>query len=339
MGSLGVALGPVFGGVLVAVAGWRSIFLVNVPICALTVILLRRHVTESPLNPEQRPDLPGLVLGVLSLAGLTAGFITAGQRGWLSPVPAALFAVGLITGWLFVRAERRQAFPMLPLGLFRSRSLSGATGVGVIFNLVLYGSLLCLSLFLQQARHQSVLATGLLLLPMSLVVGIGSLASGRLTARFGPRPPILAGLMLGAAGAAVLATAGPATSLAVIAGGSVLLGLVSLAMPAMTAVVVGAAGPEHAGVAGGILNAARQSGGGPRRGPARVAARLRPRAEPAPPAGRRGRRLPGGGGPGRSDHPRPQLTPPHTSRAVASMRNDEGLTEGDWVGSHAAARH
>ena len=73
--------------------------------------------------------------------------------------------------------------------------------------------------FLQQARHQSVLATGLLLLPMSLVVGIGSLASGRLTARFGPLPPIMAGLTLGAAG------------------------------------------PEHAGVAGGILNAARQSGG------------------------------------------------------------------------------
>ena len=261
MGSLGVALGPVFGGALVAAAGWRSIFLVNVPICVLTVFLLRRHVTESPLNPERRPDLPGLLLGVVSLAGLTAGFITAGQRGWLSPVPAALFAVGLFAGWLFVRAERRRTSPMLPLGLFRSRSLSGATAVGVIFNLVLYGSLLCLSLFLQQARHQSVLATGLLLLPMSLVVGIGSLASGRLTARFGPRPPILAGLTLAAVGAAVLATAGTTTSLAVIVGGSVLLGLVSLAMPAMTAVVVGAAGPEHAGVASGILNAARQSGG------------------------------------------------------------------------------
>ena len=176
-------------------------------------------------------------------------------------MPAALFAAGLIAGWSFIRAERRGASPMLPLVLFRSRSLSGATGVGVIFNLVLYGSLLCLSLFLQQSRHHSVLATGLLLLPMSVVVGLGSLASVRLTARFGPRPPILAGLTLAAVGAAVLATAGPATSLAIIVGGSVLLGLVSLAMPAMTAVVVGAAGPEHAGVASGILNAARQSGG------------------------------------------------------------------------------
>src|SRR5579872_492238 len=236
MGSLGVALGPVFGGALVGLVGWRSIFLVNVPICVLTVFLLRRHVTESPLNPERRPDLPGLLLGAVSLAGLTAGFITAGQRGWLSPASAALFAVGLAAGWFFVRAERRRAAPMLPLALFGSRSLSGATGVGLIFNLVLYGSLLCLSLYLQQARHEWVLATGLLLVPMSLVVGAGSLASGRLTARFGPRPPIMAGLTLGGAGAAVLATAGTNPSLAVIVGGSVLLGLVSLAMPAMTAV-------------------------------------------------------------------------------------------------------
>ena len=105
------------------------------------------------------------------------------------------------------------------------------------------------------------LATGLLLLPMSLEVGAGSLASGPLTARFGPRPPMIAGLAIAAAGAALLATAATGTSLTVILGGSVLLGLVALAMPAMTAAVVGAAGTEHAGVASGILNAARQSGG------------------------------------------------------------------------------
>jgi DHA2 family methylenomycin A resistance protein-like MFS transporter len=261
MGSLGVAFGPVAGGALVALAGWRSIFLVNVPICLLTVVLLRRHVTESPLSPQRRPDVPGLLLGVASLAGLTAGFITAGQRGWLSPLPGALFAAGLIAARFFVRTERRRTSPMLPLTLFRSGALSGATGVGVIFNLILYGSLLCLSLFLQQARHESVLATGLLLLPMSLVVGAGSLASGRLTARLGARPPMLAGLTLAGVGAAVLATTGTATSLGLVIGGSVLLGLVSLAMPAMTAVVVGAAGPGYAGVASGILNAARQSGG------------------------------------------------------------------------------
>jgi MFS transporter, DHA2 family, methylenomycin A resistance protein len=261
MGSLGVALGPVVGGVLVTLAGWRSIFLVNVPVCGLTVVLLQRYVPESPLNPDRRTDVRGLVLGVGSLAGLTAGFITAGQQGWLSPLPGALLAAGLLAGWYFIRAERTQAAPMLPLSLFRSRGLSTATGIGVLFNAFLYGSLLCLSLFLQQARHESVLATGLLLLPMSLFVGAGSLASGRLTGRLGPRRPMIAGLALAAAGAGLLATAGPGTPMAVIVAASILIGLVSLAMPAMTAVVVGAAGPEHAGVASGVLNAARQSGG------------------------------------------------------------------------------
>jgi len=148
-------------------------------------------------------------------SALTASFITAGEQGWLAPLPGALLAAALVTGSLFVRAERRHPHPLLPLTLFRSRELSGATGVGMIFNLVLYGTLLCLSFYLQQARHASVLATGLLLLPSSVFTGAGSL----------------------------------------------LIGLISLAMPAMTAAVVGAAGAEHAGVASGVLNAARQSGG------------------------------------------------------------------------------
>ena len=203
----------------------------------------------------------GLLLAVTMLAAITASFITAGEQGWLAPLPGALLVAGLITGWLFVRAERRHPHPLLPLTLFRSRELSGATGVGMLFNLVLYGTLLCLSLYLQQARHESVLATGLLLLPSSVFVGAGALASGRLTARLGPRRPMIAGFTLAAAGTALLATAGTSTPLALIVAGSLLIGLISLAMPAMVAAVVGAAGPEHAGVASGILNAARQSGG------------------------------------------------------------------------------
>jgi DHA2 family methylenomycin A resistance protein-like MFS transporter len=261
MGSVGVALGPVLGGALVALTGWRAIFVINVPVCLLTMILLRRHVAESPLKPERRTDVAGLVLGIVSLAGLTGGFIIAGQQGWLAPVPGALLGAGVLAGVIFVLAERRQAAPMLPLALFRSRELSAATGVGVLFNLCLYGSLICLSLFLQQSRHESALSTGLLILPMSVAVGAGSLASGPLTARLGPRLPMIAGLGLAACGAALLATVGAGTSLGIVVGGSVILGLCSLAMPAMTAVVIGAGGPEHAGVVSGILNAARQSGG------------------------------------------------------------------------------
>jgi DHA2 family methylenomycin A resistance protein-like MFS transporter len=153
-----------------------------VPICLLTIVLLRRYATESPRNPARRADVPGLLLGVTMLATLTASFITAGEQGWLAPLPGALLAAALVAGSLFVRAERRHPHPLLPLTLFRSRELSGATGVGMIFNLVLYGTLLCLSFYLQQARHEPVLATGLLLLPSSVFTGAGSLASGVLNA-------------------------------------------------------------------------------------------------------------------------------------------------------------
>lgn len=261
MGSLGVALGPVIGGGLVAVASWRLIFVINIPVCALAIFMLRAYVPESPLNTSRRIDVWGLLLGVGALAGLTAGFITAGQQGWLAPVPDALLAAGAGTAAAFTLAEHWQEAPMLPLRLFRSRNLSAATGVGVLFNLCIYGALICLSLFLQQARHEPALSTGLLILPMSAAVGAGAVASGPLTARLGPKPPMITGFVLAGAGAALLAAAGARTSLALIVTGSVLLGLCSLAMPAMTAVVVGSAGREHAGLASGILNAARQSGG------------------------------------------------------------------------------
>ncbi len=261
MGALGVALGPVLGGALISLFGWRAIFVVNVPVCVLTVVLLRRHVSESPRDPARRTDVLGLLLGITSLAGLTAGFITTGQQGWLAPLPDGLLGAGMIAAALFVLAEHRQAAPMLPLGLFRSREFSAATAVGVLFNLCMYGALICLSLYLQQSRHESAAGTGLLILPMSIAVGAGSLASGPLTARLGPRRPMIVGLTLAAAGAALLATAGAATSLGIIVAGSVVLGLCALAMPAMTAVVVGAAGPQHAGVASGVLNTARQAGG------------------------------------------------------------------------------
>jgi MFS transporter, DHA2 family, methylenomycin A resistance protein len=261
MGSLGVALGPVAGGTLIALASWRAIFLVNVPVCALTAWLLVRYVAESPAQRSRRADIPGLLLGIVALSGLTAWFIEAGRVGWLSPLPDALGGVGIVAGVGFVLAERFHTNPMLPLQLFRVRAFSAATGVGVLFNLCLYGVLICISLYLQAERHESALATGLLILPMSLAVGAGSTASGWLTARIGARWPMIAGLSLAAAGAVVLSLVGASTSLWLLVTGTVILGLISLAMPAMTAVVVGSAGREHSGVASGVLNTARQAGG------------------------------------------------------------------------------
>src|SRR6202034_1559605 len=107
--------------------------------------------------------------------------------------------------------EHRQAAPMVPLRLLASMNISAATGVGLLFTLCIYGTLICLSLCLEQVRHESALSTGLLILPMSVAVGVGSTASGPLTARLGPQPPMITGLVLAAAGAALLGVTGART--------------------------------------------------------------------------------------------------------------------------------
>jgi DHA2 family methylenomycin A resistance protein-like MFS transporter len=261
MGSVGVAIGPLLGGVAVATLGWRAIFLVNVPVGLLTVALIRRLVEEAPRRPGRGFDLAGLVFGTVALGAATGGFIEAGRSGWLSGLAPVLLALGVLGLGGFVLAERRSSDPMVPLGLFRSRSFSAVTGVGLLFNLCIYGTLLCLSLYLQRVRGQTPLQAGVTILPMALLVGAGSVLSGRLTARLGPRLPMLTGFAIAAAGALVLSLIGSSTPLGLLLVGSMLLGLCSLAMPAMTAVALGAVDADRAGLASGVLNAARQSGG------------------------------------------------------------------------------
>ena len=147
--SIGLAVGPVVGGALIAVASWRAIFLVNVPVCAVAIAMISLFVTESPKRRDRRMDYAGLVLGIVALASVTGGLIEAGQLGWGRPVPLALIAGGLVVGALFLLVEYRQPDPMLPLRIFASRPFSAATAAGGIFNFNLYGGLLCVSLFLQ----------------------------------------------------------------------------------------------------------------------------------------------------------------------------------------------
>ena len=132
MGSLGVALGPVAGGVLVALAGWRAIFLVNVPICLLTGWLLLRYVAESQPNRSRRTDLPGLLLGVIALAA-SPPVHRRGPAGLAAPLPGALGA-GLVAGLAFVVPNAAHR-PDAPARTVAVPGLSAATGVGVLFNL------------------------------------------------------------------------------------------------------------------------------------------------------------------------------------------------------------
>ncbi|HEX3873230.1 MAG TPA: MFS transporter [Solirubrobacteraceae bacterium] len=260
-GSLGMACGPLFGGLAVGLVSWRLIFVINIPAGLLAMGLVRRFVGETPRTAGGRLDLAGFVLGTCGLGLATAGFIESGQAGWTAPLPIGLLAAGILAGGVFWVVERRTARPLVPVGLFANRPFTAAVGVGFLFNLCFYGALFCVSLYLQRTRGESPLDAGLEILPMTVFVGLGSLASGRLIARFGPRLPMLAGLGMAGCGAGLLGMVGPSAPLGLVLAGSICLGLCSLAMPAMTSVAVGAVDAERTGLASGVFNAARQTGG------------------------------------------------------------------------------
>jgi MFS transporter, DHA2 family, methylenomycin A resistance protein len=168
--GIGAASGPVLGGLLVALASWRAVFIVNVPVGLLAMRLSRRHLPPAGERSYAGFDPPGQVLGVLTLTLLTLGLIEGGSAGWGSP----LSLVGLIGFGLalvaFVAVERRSREPMLPLSLFGNRTFSGASFVGLAINLGFYGQLFAMSLYFQRVRGFSALQTGLALLPEGVFV-------------------------------------------------------------------------------------------------------------------------------------------------------------------------
>src|SRR3954452_13847133 len=123
--GIGLAAGPVLGGVLIAAFGWRAIFLVNVPIAAAAALFLLRRVEETRRH-RHRLDVPGRLLAIAALASLTGGSITTGSQGWGAMRTLALLAAGLAIAGAFVVVERAVAHPMVDLRLFRERTFSTA---------------------------------------------------------------------------------------------------------------------------------------------------------------------------------------------------------------------
>ena len=262
-GVAGIAAGagPVLGGALVSAAGWRSVFFVNVPVGIAGLVLAARVLPWVARRPHG-VDPAGQVAACVALTGLTVAFIDAGATGWASPAVLGGLVAFLVAGAAFVLVEHRVARPMLPLEMFASRQLSAATTVGLLLNLGFYGELFVMTLYLQQHLGLSPLLAGVALLPQMAMAVVGSTASGLVTARSGPRLPMLAGLLLGAAGLFGLTAPGPHGPYAVLVAPFLAVGLgMSFTMPAATAAVMEAAPTERAGLASGTLNAARQVGG------------------------------------------------------------------------------
>jgi EmrB/QacA subfamily drug resistance transporter len=264
LGGVAGAAGPLVGGYLLAIGSWRWVFYINLPLAAAVLAITARHVPETR-DPTSagRIDSVGAALAVVFLAGLTYGLIEAPTRGWSSPAVVACLVVAALTAPAFLIVERRRAHPMLPLELFRSRQFSGANTVTFAVYGALGGALFLLPVELQIVAGYSPLASGLALLPVTLVMLVLSARSGALSTRIGPRLQMTVGPVIVAAGLALLTRAtGPGTYWTQVFPAVLLFafGLAATVAP-LTSTAMSAAPPEHSGIASAVNNVVARAAG------------------------------------------------------------------------------
>jgi MFS transporter, DHA2 family, methylenomycin A resistance protein len=261
-GGVSVAAGPLIGGFLVHLFGWRSIFFVNLPIGMVALLLTIQYIREEKPLPGRKIDLAGQLTSLFALAALTTVLIEGANWGWLSSPIIGLTLAFFLFSLLFLFIEARQSDPMLPLTLFRSPQFSVATALGLLLSFPFYGLIFTLSLYFQQVCHYSPMQTGLAFLPVTGLLTVMNVYAGRLAARRGMRFPIVAGLVIGGAGFFLLAfTAHAGASYAVILLPLLSIGAgVPLILPPVASVVLSSVDRPQVGLASATLNAGRQVG-------------------------------------------------------------------------------
>jgi MFS family permease len=239
----GQAVGPAFGGLVTQTIGWRWIFLVNLPIAAVTLLVVRAATAES--RDEAAP--PGVDLAGVAITGGAAFALlyalTAGQtRGLGDPLVLALFAAAVVLGVLFVLVERRVANPLVDLALFRRRPFDAALTANLAMNLTFAGTSFLLPLYLQDVRGYDPVVAGLLLLPLTVTL-LALLPVGvRLERRTDARLPMLIGLAVMAVASVLLGFLVPGWNYPLVVGTLLLFGIgVGLMSTPMTDAAVGQA--------------------------------------------------------------------------------------------------
>ncbi|WOH64428.1 MFS transporter [Bradyrhizobium sp. BWA-3-5] len=259
--SLALTAGPFVGGALISLVGWRSIFLVNLPIGLAGLYLAWRFADETTRTPEREIDLPGQIAAIVALGSLAGAIIEAGSFGWNDSLVITGFLVFAAFAALFVWREARAAQPMLPLTLFRSRMFALTSLIGLLVNVAIYGLIFVLSLYFQQINGLSVFMTGLAFVPMMGAVLPVNLIAPRLAERIGAPATIAAGALLSAGGCLAMLGIEASTGY-----WSICLQLIALStglgllVPPLTSTLLGSVEKSRSGVAAGVLNATRQTG-------------------------------------------------------------------------------
>ena len=260
--GIGLATGPVLGGVLVELLDWRAIFLARLPLSltltALLLLVLRDTAAE---GRDRGLDIPGSLTLFGSLASLTLAVNRGDAWGWSSPWIIGLFALGLALAPLFVLIERRAASPVVSLELLRIRAFSGSVGSAILFFWGFGAVLVLMPFYLVDARGFSTLEAGAILAAQPLTLFVFAPLTGRLADRTGPRLLVPLGLAASGLGVALLALVDGGTAAPDVAARLSLIGLgMALFQSPNNSTIMGAVPARRLGMASAAIVTARRIG-------------------------------------------------------------------------------
>jgi EmrB/QacA subfamily drug resistance transporter len=265
MGAAGGSAGVLLGGVLTDVLGWRWILFINVPIGLIAAIAAQRLLLESRNTARaQEFDVRGALAATVGLSLLVLGIVRTDVTGWGSVQALGLIAGGLVLLGTFVLVEARLATqPLMPLRIYRSRTLSASNIVVLLIGGATFSMWFFLSLYLQQVRGYSAIRAGLAFLPMTLCIVTGSTVASRLVARVGTKPLLVTGMLAQAIGLGWFSQLTPGGSYAVeVLVPSLLVAIgIGISFVPVTISAVAGVKPDEAGLASGLVNTSRLFGG------------------------------------------------------------------------------
>ncbi|GAA2926175.1 MULTISPECIES: MFS transporter [Streptomyces] len=258
----GGAIGLLAGGMLVEWLNWRWVLFVNVPIGLLIVLATPRYIRESERHPG-RFDIAGALTSTAGMVLLVYGFIRAAQEGWRDALTLASFAGAVVVLAAFVLIERRSRQPITPLHMFADRNRAGTYGIMLCLAAAIFGMFFFLTLFVQNVLGFSPLAAGLAFLPVSAVIAVGAGLASRFLPVYGPKPFMVVGAILAAAGLAWLTLTDVHSTYAGSVLGPMLVFSLGMGMEfvSLTLMALSNVSPPETGAASGLLNATQQVGG------------------------------------------------------------------------------
>jgi EmrB/QacA subfamily drug resistance transporter len=259
--GLAFIIGPTLGGVLVDVTGWRSVFLLIIPIAVVALALARSSIAESKAPAGRHLDLPGQGLAIMALGGLSLAAIDGPGWGWMSSPSVASLAISVAATWLFVRRQSGVDDALVPLPLFKNLVFSAALVVAGCMTFGMYAMLFLVPFYLQSGRGDSALVAGLALLPMSVAFVFVSQLSGKIANNLGPRVPMTAGMALMGVGLLLLALIPLNDSRVLIEAALLIIGCgLGLNTGPVNSVAVTNVPKARTGIASGLVNTARMVG-------------------------------------------------------------------------------